>query len=149
MRRVMPALKNSPFSNCPIANAILHDVAPIILNFKTMRFPNLRYGKPAEFAHYAMGIPLSDLARILRRDERTIRDWLSAKQRVPWWVPEYMRLRHMEQTEIRRQMNMAALPSRLGIVRGEVIELAVHRPKKESQITDLRLDDFDPIGVAK
>lgn len=149
MRTSRPGLKNSPFVSFPIANAICHDGLPIIHDTKNMRFPNLRYGKPAEFAHYAMGIPLSDLARILRRDERTIRDWLSAKQRLPWWVPEYMRLRHMEQAEIRRQMNMAALPSRLGIVRGEVIELAVHRPKKEPQITDLRLDDFDPVSIKR
>lgn len=110
-----------------------------------MRFPNLRYGKPAELAHYAMGIPLDQLARTLRRDERTVRDWLSGKTRVPWWVPEYMRLRQMEQADIRRQMNMSALGPRLGVVRGEVIELAVRRPKKEPQITDLRLDDFSPI----
>lgn len=92
-----------------------------------------------------MGIPLPDLARTLRRDERTVRDWLSAKQRVPWWVPEYMRLRQMEQADIRRQMNMTSLGPRLGIVRGNVIELAARRPKKEPQITDLRLDDFNQI----
>ena len=94
-----------------------------------------------------MGIPLPDLARTLRRDERTVRDWLSAKQRVPWWVPEYMRLRQMEQADIRRQMNMTSLGPRLGIVRGNVIELAVRRPKKKPQITDLRLDDFDPLRI--
>lgn len=113
-----------------------------------MRFPNLRYGNPTEFAHYAMGMSLADLARTLRRDERTVRDWLSAKQRVPWWVPEYMRLRQMEQADIRRQMNMASLGPRLGIVRGDVIELAVRRPKKKPQITDLRLDDFDQAQIA-
>lgn len=74
-----------------------------------------------------------------------VRDWLSGKTPVPWWVPEYMRLRQMEQADIRRQMNMSALGPRLGVVRGEVIELAVRRPKKEPQITDLRLDDFSPI----
>jgi hypothetical protein len=42
-----------------------------------MRFPNLRYGNPTEFAHYAMGRTLSELAGTLRRDERTIRNWLS------------------------------------------------------------------------
>jgi hypothetical protein len=58
-----------------------------------------------------------------------------------------MRLRQMEQADIRRQMNMAALGPRLGIVRGNVIELAVRRPKKKPQVTDLRLDDFDPIRI--
>ncbi|MFZ4878430.1 hypothetical protein ACL9RI_25370 [Janthinobacterium sp. Mn2066] len=95
-----------------------------------------------------MGIPLKDLARILRRDERTVSDWLRAKKRVPWWVPEYMRLRQMEQADIRRQMNMTAMDTKMGLVRGEVIELAARRPKKEPQVTDLRLDDFDPITAA-
>ena len=113
-----------------------------------MRFPNLRYGKPAELAHYAMGIPLDQLARTLRRDERTVRDWLSGKTRVPWWVPEYMRQRQMEQADIRRQMHMSSLGPRLGIVRGNVIELAARRPKKEPQVTDLRLDDFDQVKIA-
>ncbi|WP_308921167.1 hypothetical protein [Janthinobacterium sp. J1-1] len=77
-----------------------------------------------------MGIPLADLARILRRDERTVRDWLSAKQRVPWWVPQYMRLRHMERAERFRQMGFSSTHAKLGIVRGDVIVLAERRPKK-------------------
>ena len=80
-----------------------------------------------------MGMPVVDLARTLRRDERTVRDWLSGKQRMPCWVPEYMRLRQMEQAGIRRQMNMTALGPRLGIVRGDVVELAVRRPKKSRE----------------
>lgn len=112
-----------------------------------------------------MGIPLKDLdlASILRRDERTVSDWLRAKKRVPWWVPEYMRLRQMEQADIRRGMNMTAIDTKMewhgdhglatiavetrkkeSVVRGEVIELATHQPKKEAQATGLRLDDFTP-----
>jgi hypothetical protein len=89
-----------------------------------------------------MGISLKDLAR-------TVRDWLSAKQRVPWWVPEYMRRRQMEQADIRRQMNMTALGPRLGVVPGDVIELATRRPKKEPQVTGLRLDDYDQVQIAR
>ena len=61
-----------------------------------MRYPNLRYGNPTEFQYYAMGRPLKDLSRTLRRDERTIRDWLTGRAKVPWWVPEIMRLRRFE-----------------------------------------------------
>lgn len=111
-----------------------------------MRYPNIRYGNPAEFQHYALGIPLSKLARMLRRDERTVRDWLNVKTKLPWWVPELMRLRAMEQAHIARQMNFAADP-RLRIVSGDVITLAERRPKKEPQMTDLRLDDFDEVSV--
>lgn len=111
-----------------------------------MRYPNLRYGNPAEFQHYALGMSLAQLARTLRRDERTVRDWLTVKTKLPWWVPELMRLRAMEAAAIRRQMNVASDP-RLGVVAGDVIVLAERRPKKEPQMTDLRLDDFDQVKV--
>jgi hypothetical protein len=69
-----------------------------------MRYPNRRYGNPTEFAYYAMGRTLSDLSRALRRDERTIRDWLSGRSKLPWWVPEILRLQRMESENICRQM---------------------------------------------
>lgn len=103
-----------------------------------MRFPNLRYGKPAELAHYAMGIPLDQLAR-------TLRDWISERAKVPWWVPEIMRLWAMEQAEIRRQMGCDARLHKLGVVTGNVIEMRARPEKKQPQITDLRLDTFDQV----
>jgi hypothetical protein len=45
-----------------------------------LRYPNLRYGNPTGLPCYAMDIPLPDLARRLRRDERTVRDWLPAER---------------------------------------------------------------------
>jgi hypothetical protein len=85
-----------------------------------MRFPNLRYGNPTEFAYYAMGRTLPELARQLRRDERTIRDWLSGRAKVPWWVPEIMRLKHLEADLRHRQMFWSVVDkapvTRLGVV---------------------------------
>ena len=68
-----------------------------------MRYPNLRYGNPTELNYYALGMPLAVLARRLRRDERTVKDWLAGKTRVPWWVPEVLRLQQMESREMMRQ----------------------------------------------
>lgn len=96
-----------------------------------MRYPNLRYGNPTEFAHYAMPFDLPRLARMLRRDERTVRDWLSGKTRLPWWVPEIMRLKHIEASEIHRQMTGAPLRARLGIVGADIITLAPQQPIEE------------------
>jgi hypothetical protein len=115
-----------------------------------MRYPNLRYGNPTEFAYYVMchGNDIHRVARLLRRDPRTVRDWLSARARIPWWVPEIMRLKQMEGAEIQRQMNMTRLAPTLGLVRADVIQLAAvaPRPKKKPQtIPGLRLDDFSPI----
>jgi hypothetical protein len=89
-----------------------------------LRYPNLRYGNPTEMAYYAMGEPLPILARRLRRDERTVRDWISGRTRVPWWVPEILRLKRMEAELRHRQMGMGAMPARLGIVAADVLTLA-------------------------
>lgn len=88
-----------------------------------MRYPNLRYGNPTEMAYYAMGVPLPDLARRLRRDERTVRDWLSGRTRVPWWVPEILRLKRMEAELRHRQMGFGSLAPSLGVVSADVIPL--------------------------
>lgn len=98
-----------------------------------MRYPNLRYGNPTELAYYAMGVPRERLARILRRDERTVRDWLSGRTRVPWWVPELLRLRHLEADLRHRQMGMGPLPARLGVVTGAVLALAPQDGKKPAR----------------
>ena len=95
----------------------------------TVRYPNLRYGNPTEFAYYAMGVPLADLARRLRRDERTVRDWLSGRTRVPWWVPEIMRLKRIEADLRHRQMGMGSLGAKLGLATADVITLAQPTPK--------------------
>ncbi|RKF33415.1 hypothetical protein BCY88_10170 [Paraburkholderia fungorum] len=67
-------------------------------------------------AYYAQGRNLKDLARELRRSERSVRDWLSGRERVPWWVPELLRLRDMEHDLRLRQMNIGRLAPRLGVV---------------------------------
>lgn len=69
-----------------------------------MRYPNLRYGNPTELAYYAIAWPLLDLARMRRRDERTVRDWIKGRTRVPWWVPEILRLKRLEADLRYRQM---------------------------------------------
>ena len=111
-----------------------------------MRYPNRRYGNPAEMAHYALGYSsITELSRSLRRDERTVKDWISGKKKVPFWVPELLRLRHMEACEINRQMRIYGPKALLGVLRDNVIELAAQpgqHMKKPQSMTGLRLDDF-------
>ncbi|MYM67284.1 hypothetical protein GTP45_10625 [Pseudoduganella sp. FT55W] len=112
-----------------------------------MRYPNLRYGNPTEFAYYVMcyGDDIPAVARLLRRDERTVRDWLSGRQRVPFWVPELMRLRRFETDVYMRQNSHRRAPA-LGVVTHEA-QLEIRRPdvKKPQSVTALRLDDFDQV----
>lgn len=115
-----------------------------------MRYPNLRYGNPTELNYYAMSYTdVKTLARNLRRDERTVKDWLSGRQRVPWWVPEILRLQRMESADIMRQHTQhitgrQAPRQPLGVVTHEG-QLELRRPdvQKPQPITALRLEDFD------
>jgi hypothetical protein len=119
-----------------------------------MRFPNLRYGNPTEFAYYAMGRSLAELARALRRDERTIRDWLSGRARVPWWVPEILRLKRLESEMRYRQMFWKLEPderpqfTKLGLVAPDgSLELA---PQKEKpQAVDQGLPETGAVGARR
>ena len=85
-----------------------------------MRYPNLRYGNPTEFAYYAMGLTLPELSRRLRRDERTVRDWLSGRARVPWWVPEIMRLKRLE-ADLRHRQMFWAVPVKKSVMKLGVV----------------------------
>lgn len=81
-----------------------------------MRYPNLRYGNPAEFAYQCQGIPIEEIAKRLKRSERSISNWLSGAEKMPWWVPEILRLQRMEHTQMLYQMNMKPMRTRLGLV---------------------------------
>lgn len=93
-----------------------------------MKYPNRRYGNPTAMAHYAMWYgDVPSLARYLKRDVRTVRDWLSGAQRVPWWVPEIMRLQQMEHNQMVYQMTGRQAAARLGVVHdGQVIDAGHH-----------------------
>jgi hypothetical protein len=95
-------------------------ISALFLTGVLVRYPNLRYGNPTEFAYYAMGIPLADLSRRLRRDERTVRDWLTGRTRVPWWVPEIMRLRRLE-ADLRHRQMFWAVPNKPALTKLAVV----------------------------
>ncbi len=104
-----------------------------------VRYPNLRYGNPTELAYYATfwgSVPR--LAKFLRRDERTVKDWINGRTRVPWWVPEMLRLKRMEAELRHQQMGMGRLPTALGIVSGDVI--ALPQPVRSANTTVPELD---------
>ena len=89
-----------------------------------MRYPNLRYGNPNELRYYAQGFTVRQLAKQLRRSERTVSDWLDGKKKIPFWVPELLRLRYHESTLRLRQMGFGKLETQLGIVRADVVEFS-------------------------
>ena len=100
-----------------------------------MKYPNLRYGNPNELAYYAQGIPVAALAKRLRRSERSVVNWLSGRERVPFWVPELLRLQDMESATMRRQMGFEAMRPQLGTVShtGKILEF---KPQCDHARTD-------------
>lgn len=93
-----------------------------------MRYPNRRYGNPTEMAHYALWYgSTAELAKSLKRSERTVRDWLSGAARVPWWVPEIMRLQQMEHADMVRQITGRTMRARWGMVApaGQLIDAGI------------------------
>src|SRR3990172_3645456 len=92
-----------------------------------MRFPNLRYGSPDDLKFYAQGMKVKELAKRLRRSERSVKDWLSGAKKVPWWIPEILRLQHMAHCEMMHQMRMKPARKQLGIVSGNVLKFPTLR----------------------
>jgi hypothetical protein len=110
--------------------------------------PNLRYGDRDEFVFYADGKSPALLARMLRRSERSVRDWLDGKAKVPWWVPELLRLRQMESRERHRQMGFTSIPRRLAVVSGDIIQFPTLKDSKnENQAPVIHRPGPDPDGL--
>lgn len=123
----------------------------IIINKQTttMKMPNLRYGDLDEFLFYAQHWKNpKDLARTLRRSERSVKDWLSGRQRIPWWIPELLRLRDMEARERHRQMGFTGSAHRLGVVTGAVIQFPTLKDSKnENQAPVINRPGSDSDGL--
>lgn len=45
-------------------------------------------------AYYTQGLSIAEISRQLMRDESTVRRWLGGRCKIPYWVPELLRLRH-------------------------------------------------------
>ncbi|MEC5409253.1 hypothetical protein VOM14_27240 [Paraburkholderia sp. MPAMCS5] len=98
-------------------------------------------------AYYMQGQPIEHIARELRRTERTVRDWLSGRERVPWWVPELLRLRDMEHNLRLQQMGVGRLAPRLHAVDGKVRELRLINEQPAPEPTP-QLELLRPQSVA-
>ena len=101
-----------------------------------MRYPNRRYGSPDEMRFYAQGIPVKELAKRLRRSERSVHDWLAGNRKIPWWIPEIMRLQHLAYCEMMRQMGIQPTMKKLGIVNGTVLAFPNANQKNANKVSD-------------
>ena len=102
-----------------------------------MRYPNTRYGNPEELRHYSQGLPVKIIAKKLKRSEKSVTAWLNGDRKIPFWVPELLRLWHMERDLTMRQMGFGDQKAKLGLVTGEVIQFT--RPRSVDNLNNARL----------
>ncbi|MFA9273415.1 MAG: hypothetical protein ACEQSE_00955 [Candidatus Aquirickettsiella gammari] len=103
-----------------------------------MKYPHQRYADHTHFQHYAAGWSNKALAKHLKRSERTIKDWLSGAQKVPFWVPELLRLERYEKHHQLNSMGINQKLAKLGMVHGHVINFPTAKaqpfnPESEKQ----------------
>lgn len=97
---------------------------------RTMKHPTLRYGHAAELRYYAFGMSIKEIADSLHRSERTVRRWLNGEEKIPFWVPELLRLRHYEYQNRMRLMGIGEWQTKLGRVSGDVIDFTHLRQRR-------------------
>ncbi|MFJ3046778.1 hypothetical protein ACIPEN_13190 [Herbaspirillum chlorophenolicum] len=86
-----------------------------------MRYPNTRYGHHSEFEFWMQGHSIQVIAKRLKRSERSVHDWLTGKRKIPWWVPEILRLQHYEYYDRLRQMGFNPPRRRLAVATADVL----------------------------
>ena len=93
-----------------------------------------------EFQHYARGIPMRQLCRLLQRHERTVKTWITGKAVIPPWAVAVLRLRILEHELMKDQMGLTAIQREQRAK--EAAQIIQRRPAaNERQFTlQLRLD---------
>lgn len=76
-----------------------------------MRYPNTRYGHLGELEFWMQGDSIQRIAKRLKRSEKTVQNWLNGRTKIPWWVPEILRLQQYQ--ERLRQMGIPQPKTRL------------------------------------
>ncbi|MGX0623367.1 hypothetical protein ACUXAV_006093 [Cupriavidus metallidurans] len=73
-----------------------------------MKNPSRRWVSAIEFEKHASGLQRKHLVRLLRRCDRTIRDWQSGRRPIPAWTIDALKLHRYERQQAFQQMVAAA-----------------------------------------
>jgi len=93
-----------------------------------MRYQSSRYGNPVEFQYYVQGQSPEEIAKRLKRNKHTVQRWLTGKQKMPWWIPEILRLQRLEYDLWMHQVGLGSRRTKLGVARADVIDFPDFRP---------------------
>ena len=108
-----------------------------------MRYPNTRYGNPEELRYYTQGLSIKVIAKNLKRSEKSVKAWLDGERKIPFWVPELLRLRNMERDLTMRQMGFGDQRLKFGLVSGTIINFP-ERKKSENENANRSLNMHCP-----
>ena len=75
------------------------------------------------------------MAKRLKRSEKSINNYLLYKTKMPWWIPELLRLQRMEAVERTRQMRMTPIIKRYNLKTGQIINFRMRKKKEVPQQT--------------
>jgi len=69
-----------------------------------MKNPSRHWVSTIEFEKLSSGLPRKTLARLLRRCDRTIRDWQTGRRPIPAWTVDTLRVHRLETTQAYSEM---------------------------------------------
>lgn len=81
-----------------------------------MKNPSRRWVSANEFEMHTAGLPRKHLCRLLRRCDRTIRDWQTGRRPIPAWTLDTLRLREFEALKIHQEIFGSILAKQNAIV---------------------------------
>jgi len=61
-----------------------------------MKNPSRRWVSAVEFEKHTAGLPRKHLCRLLRRCDRTVRDWQSGRRPIPAWTIDTLRMNSVD-----------------------------------------------------
>lgn len=82
-----------------------------------MKNPSRHWVSPIEFDKYTSGLPRKQLSRLLRRCDRTIRDWQTGRRPIPAWTIDTLRLHQIERNNMMDQL-LVNMPREKQLVEG-------------------------------
>ncbi|AYR24524.1 MULTISPECIES: hypothetical protein [Herbaspirillum] len=103
-----------------------------------MKYPNTRYGHVGELEFWMQGESVRRVAKRLKRSEKTVQYWLTGKNKIPWWVPEILRLQHYEYQDRLRQMGFKPPKTKLAIATADRLTFPTPASTVSAPITPLQ-----------
>ncbi|MCY0852704.1 hypothetical protein [Cupriavidus sp. D39] len=75
-----------------------------LLPMRSMNNPSRHWASAVEFDKHTSGLPRQSLCRVLRRCDRTIRDWQTGRRPIPAWTIDTLKVYEFERQRAWQEM---------------------------------------------